>query len=128
MRSKTAISKIEKVVVYSDRVLVTRHIVINLKQSVDIVVPDLPGALDDQSVRTRVSGLRIGEIQVKTGYKKELRPEEKDIEQKLKKLRINDRTRADEQGVLQEKLKFLNLIQIKRLIILIKIQNIMEMY
>jgi uncharacterized protein (TIGR02231 family) len=112
MKTVTASSKIDSVVVYTDRVLVTRLIKIDLKEAVDVLVPDLPGALDDQSVRTRAQDLQVGEVQVHSGYRKEVRPEEKTIEEKIKKLNIEDRTLADEQIVLQGKQKFLESITV----------------
>jgi uncharacterized protein (TIGR02231 family) len=112
MATLTANSKIDSVIVYSDRVLVTRTLKVDLKKTIDIEIPDLPGALDDQSIRTRAQDLQIGEVQVRTGYKKEIRPEEKAIEQKVKKLNVEDRTLADEHLVLQEKQKFLDSITV----------------
>lgn len=112
MATLTVASKIKSVIVYSDRVLVTRNFKTKLKEAIDIVLLDLPGALDDQSVRTRAQDLQIGEVQVRTGYKKEVTQEEKVIGQKIKKLRIDDRTLADELIVLQEKQKFLNAVTV----------------
>lgn len=112
MATMTTDSKINSVIVYSDRVLVTRKLTVDLKKAVDIEIPGLPGALDDQSIRTRAQDLHIGEVQVRTGYTKEVRPEEKTIEQKIKKLNIEDRALADESLVLQEKQKFLDSIAV----------------
>lgn len=112
MATYRAKSKIDSVIVYSDRVMVTRIIYASLKSPTDIVIPDLPGALDDQSVRTRTKGLKVGELQVKMGYTKELRPEVKALEVKIKKLMIKDRTLSDEITVLQDKQKFLGTISV----------------
>jgi uncharacterized protein (TIGR02231 family) len=105
-------SKLDSVIVYSDRVMVTRLIDVSLKGSTDIVIPDLPGALDDQSVRTRAKDLQIGEVQVKTGYREEKRPRVKIIDNKIKKLMIEDRARSDEIVVLQDMQKFLGTISV----------------
>ena len=105
-------SKIASVVIYPDRVLVKRIINLALKQQGDVVVPDLPGSLDDESVRTKAKGLKIGEIQIKKGYTRELRPEVKALEKKIKTIMIEDRTLSDEILVLQDKQKFLATISV----------------
>jgi uncharacterized protein (TIGR02231 family) len=108
----TAVSRIDSVVVYTDRALVTRIIKVTLNRPVDVEIPDLPGSLDDQSVRAKAQDLQIGEIQVRTGYKKKPGQEEKAIEQRIKKLKNEDRALADELNVMQEKQKFLGSITI----------------
>ena len=105
-------SKIDSVVVYQDRVLVKRVIDTTLKQPGDIVIPDLPGSLDDQSVRTKAKGLKVGEVQIKKGYTKELRPDVRALEKKIKGIMIEDRSLADEIIVQQDKQKFLATISV----------------
>lgn len=112
MVTHKAKSRIESVIVYSDRVLVTRLISVNLKEPTDIVIPDLPGALDDQSVRTKAKGLQIGEVQIKAGYFEKKRPEVKEIENKVQRLMIEDRNLSDEIVVMQDKQKFLGTISV----------------
>ncbi|HEX7320691.1 MAG TPA: mucoidy inhibitor MuiA family protein [bacterium] len=105
-------SNVSSVTIYSDRVMVTRHGRIELDKTADIVIPDLPGALDDQTVRVRAKELKVGEIQVKTGYAKTLTPAVKKIEDKIKNLKIEDRGLADEVTVLHDKQKFLGAVTI----------------
>ncbi len=105
-------SKIDTVIIYQDRVLVKRIIDIPLKQSGDIVISDLPGSLDDQSVRTKATGLKVGEVQVKRGYTRELRPDVQSLEKKIKGIMIEDRSLADEILVHQDKQKFLATISV----------------
>lgn len=105
-------SRIDGVTVYSDRVMVRRSIQVNLKGSVEIVVPDLPGALDDNTVRTKAKGLRVGEVMVKTGYHEEKHPDVARLDTKIEKFAIEDRTLADEILVLQDKEKFLTAITV----------------
>jgi uncharacterized protein (TIGR02231 family) len=105
-------TKIDSVIVYNDRVMVTRVCDVRLEAPVDLVVPDLPGALDDQSVRVRAKNLKFGEVQVRTGYTRELTPRVKKLEDQIKKLGIKDRALADENAVLLEKQKFLASINV----------------
>jgi uncharacterized protein (TIGR02231 family) len=107
MSELTVKSKIDSVIVYNDRVMVTRVCKVRLEASCDLVFEDLPGALDDQSVRVRVKDLKFGEVQVRAGYTRELSPRVKKIEDQIKKLGIRDRVLVDESAVLVEKQKFL---------------------
>ncbi len=104
--------KIDTVVVYPERVQVTKTCEVNLSESTDIVLVNLPGSLDDESVRIKAKGLKVGEVQVKLGYTKELAPKVKNIEDRIKEISIEDRTLADETVVLQEKAKYLNTISV----------------
>ena len=112
MKTRDVRSKIDSVIVYSDRVLVTRIVDAEIQGSKDIVIPGLPGAIDDQSVRIRSKDLKVGEVMVRQGYLKEVSPEIKAIEDKTEKLLIKDRLLVDENAVLQEKLKFLASISV----------------
>lgn len=105
-------STIDSVIIYQDRVQVKRIINANLKQPVDIIISDLPGSIDDQSVRTKAKGLKIGEVQVKKGYIRELSPAIRTLEKKIKKILIEDRSLADEIIVQQDKQKFLTNISV----------------
>ncbi len=100
-------TKIDSVIIYTDRVLVTRIGDVRLEKPADIVIPNLPGGLDDQTVRIRAKDLVFGEIQVRTGYERELTPRVKKIEDQLKALAAKDRALVDEQAVMAEKQKFL---------------------
>ncbi|MEO0225892.1 MAG: mucoidy inhibitor MuiA family protein, partial [candidate division WOR-3 bacterium] len=101
-------SKVDSVVVYSDRVLVTRIAEISIEKGTNIVFTDLPGAIDDQSVRVKAKDLTIGEIQIKTGYVLKPIPRVKELQDKIKTLEIEDRSLNDELAVLSDKEKFLN--------------------
>lgn len=105
-------SKVDSVVVYSDRVMVTRVANIYLDKSTDVIFPDLPGAIEDASVRVRAKGVKIGEVQVKRGYKEEPHPKVKKLQDMIKLLEIEDRTLSDEVAVLKDKEKFLQSIAI----------------
>ena len=105
-------SKIDSVVIYSDRVIITRLANVYLDRSTDLVFADLPGAIDDASVRVKAKGLKIGEVQVKKGYKDEPYPDVEKLKSKIEALKIKDRTYADEIAVLKDKEKFLQTIAI----------------
>ena len=103
-------SKIDSVVMYSDRVIVARKASVYLENATEIVFPDLPGSLDDQSVRVKAQGVTIGEVQVKTGYMKEPHPKVKELQARIRELEIRDRAYNDELAVLKDKEKFLQTV------------------
>ena len=105
-------SKIDSVVICSDRVMVTRIADVYLDKTTDIVFADLAGAIDDASVRVRASNLRIGEVQVRRGYEKSPHSKVKELEAKIKTMEIEDRTLSDEILVLKDKEKFLQTIAV----------------
>ncbi|UCG91353.1 MAG: DUF4139 domain-containing protein [candidate division WOR-3 bacterium] len=105
-------SKIDSVVIYSDRVMVTRIISVYLDKTTDIIFTNLPGAIDDASVRVKAGGLKIGEVQIKKGYLKEPHPKVKELQEDIKLLEIEDRALLDEIMVLNDKEKFLQTIAV----------------
>ena len=105
-------SRIDSVIVYSDRVLVSRIATVYLEKSTSLVFPDLPGGIDDASVKIKAKGLRIGEVQVFKGYTKEQAPVIKELEGKVKSLDIEDRNLSDELLVLKDKEKYLQSIAV----------------
>ena len=105
-------SRIDSVIVYNDRALVCRIASVYLDKSTTLVFPDLPGGIDDASVKIKASGLRIGEVQVIKGYGKEPLPVIKDLEDRIKNLEIEDRNLGDEVLVLASKEKFLQSITV----------------
>lgn len=105
-------SRVDSVVLYSDRVMVTRIADINLDKSTDLTFADLPGALDDASVRISAQGLKVGEVMVKRGYVDKPHPMVKDLEDSVKVLEIKDRALSDELHVMREKEKFLQSIAV----------------
>lgn len=100
-------SRIDSVIVYQDRALVCRAASVYLDRATTLVFPDLPGGIDDASVKVKATGLRIGEVQVIKGYGPVPQPQIKELEQKIKNLEIEDRNLADESMVLVSKEKFL---------------------
>ncbi len=110
--SITVDSKIDSVVIYSDRVMVSRIANIYLDKSGDLIFEDLPGSLDDQSIRIKSSGLVVGEVQIQKGYTAQPHPRVKELDDKIKSLEQKDRTLSDEILVIREKEKFLQTISV----------------
>ncbi len=105
-------SKIDSVVIYSDRVMVSRFASIYLDRTTDLIFADLPGSLDDQSVKIKASGLVIGEVQIHKGYTARPHARLKELEEKVKLLEQKDRALSDEILVIKEKEKFLQTISV----------------
>ncbi|HIE05682.1 MAG TPA: mucoidy inhibitor MuiA family protein [bacterium (Candidatus Stahlbacteria)] len=112
METKIVKSRIDSVIIYTDRVMVTRVADLEIKEPINLIFPDLPGGLEDQSVRIMAKDLQVGEVLVKPGYIKVPHPKVKEIETKIKKLEIKDRSLSDEIAIQQEKEKFLQAISI----------------
>lgn len=108
----TVDSKIDSVVIYSDRVMVSRYASLYLDRTTDLVFEDLPGSLDDQSIKIKASGAMIGEVQIQKGYAAQFHPRFKALEEKIKFLEQKDRTLSDELSVIKEKEKFLQTISV----------------
>ncbi|MEO0096078.1 MAG: DUF4140 domain-containing protein, partial [candidate division WOR-3 bacterium] len=108
----TVDSRIDSVIIYSDRVMVSRIANIYLDKSAELIFADLPGSLDDQSVRIKANGLAIGEVQIQKGYTAQPHPRIKELEDKIKSIEQKDRVLSDELAVLKEKEKFLQTISV----------------
>src|SRR5512137_1115507 len=105
-------STIDSVVVYPDQAMVIRVARPLVSGSEQLIFADLPGILDDNSVRIRALGLKIGEVQVKPGYSAEPTPRVKQLEDSLKKLGRLDRQYTDEKTMLAAKQTFLNSVKL----------------
>lgn len=100
-------TRIDSVIIYPDRALVSRTASIYLDKAVDLVFSDLPGLLDDNAIKIKSPGLKVGEVQITRGYTKEPHPRVKELQAKIKELELKDRRLNDENNVLKEKEKFL---------------------
>ncbi len=105
-------STIDSVVVYPDQAMVVRRATVSVSGSGQLVFPDLPGILDDNSVRIRAAGLKIGEVQVKPGYSAEPTPRVKQLEDSLKKLDRQARVYTNEKAMLAAKMEFLASVKV----------------
>ncbi|MGQ9678783.1 MAG: mucoidy inhibitor MuiA family protein [bacterium] len=108
----TLSSKIDTVIVYSNQVRILRIAQVNLTGTEELVLPNLPGALDANSVRVRAPGLRIGEVQVKPVYLAEPNLEIKVLEKKVKALEDSLKMLEDEAAVLKAQEEFLNSVKL----------------
>jgi len=105
-------STIDSVVVYPDQAMVIRVAQPLVSGSEQLIFADLPGILDDNSVRIRAPGLKIGEVQVRLGYFAEPTPRVEQLEDSLKKLGRLDRQYTDEKTMLAAKQTFLNSVKL----------------
>ena len=105
-------STIDSVVVYPDQAMVIRVAHPSVSGSEQLVFSDLPGILDDNSVRIRAPGLKIGEVQVKPGYTAEPTPRVKQLEDSVKRLGRLARVYANEESVLAAKAEFLKSVKL----------------
>ncbi len=112
VQAVTVSSQIDSVVVYPYQVLVVRSATVTLSGSGELVFSGLPGGLDDNSVRIRARGLRIGEVQVRRGYLAEPTPEVRRLETRLKELEDQLKGLDDETAVLKAKEDFLNSVRL----------------
>lgn len=105
-------SSVDSVVVYPNQVLVVRTAGVSVSGPGELVFEGLPGALDDNSVRIRAPGLRIGEVQVRKGYLAEPTPAVKRLEEKVKELEDRLKRLRDEEEILKAKTEFLKSIKL----------------
>ncbi len=100
-------SRIDSVIAYPDQAMVIRKASATVSGSQQLAFPSLPGMLDDNSVRIRAAGLKIGEVQVKPGYIAEPTGKVKTLEDSLERLNALDKALSDEQDMLKAKEAFL---------------------
>ncbi|MBM3322548.1 mucoidy inhibitor MuiA family protein, partial [candidate division WOR-3 bacterium] len=112
VQAVTVSSQIDSVMVYPYQVLVVRSATVTVPGSGELAFPGLPGGLDDNSVRIRARGLRIGEVQVRRGYLAEPTPEVRRLEARLKELEDQLKGLDDEAAVLKAKEDFLNSVRL----------------
>ena len=62
LQAMTVSSQVDSVVVYPYQVLVVRTANVGVSGSGELSFPNLPGALDDNSVRIKAPGIRVGEV------------------------------------------------------------------
>ncbi len=105
-------SRIDSVVVYPHQVLVVRTASVTVSGSGELVFPGLPGALDDNSVRIKAPGIRVGEVQVRRGYLAEPTPEVKRLLARVQELEDQSKGLEDEGAVLKAKEEFLNSVKL----------------
>jgi uncharacterized protein (TIGR02231 family) len=112
LQAMTVSSQADSVVVYPHQVLVVRTASVSVSGSGELSFPGLPGALDDNSVRIKAPGIRVGEVQVMRGYLAEPTPEVKRLQQRLEGLQDQLKGMEDEGAVLKAKEEFLNSVKL----------------
>jgi uncharacterized protein (TIGR02231 family) len=112
MQAMTVSSQADSVVVYPHQVLVVRTASVSVSGSGELSFPGLPGALDDNSVRIKAPGIRVGEVQVRRGYLAEPTPEVKRLLARLQELEDQFKGLEDEGAVLKAKEEFLNSVKL----------------
>jgi len=112
LRALAASSQVDSVVVYPHQVLVVREANVTVTGSGEMAFPGLPGALDDNSVRIKAPGIRVGEVQVRRGYLAEPTPEVKRLLVRMQELEDQFKGLEDEGAVLKAKEEFLNSVKL----------------
>jgi uncharacterized protein (TIGR02231 family) len=112
LQAMTVNSRVDSVVVYPHQVLVVRTASVSVSGAGEIVFPGLPGALDDNSVRIKAPGIRVGEVQVRRGYLAEPTPEVKRLLARVQELEDQLKGLDDEGAVLKAKEEFLNSVKL----------------
>ena len=112
LQAMTVSSRVDSVVVYPRQVLAVRTASVTVSGSGELVFPGLPGALDDNSVRIKAPGIRVGEVQVRRGYLAEPTPEVKRLQARMQELEDQLKGLEDEGAVLKAKEEFLNSVKL----------------
>lgn len=112
LAAATVASQVDSVVVYPNQVLVVRRAQVTVSGTGELVFAGLPGAIDDNTVRIRAEGLRIGEVQVRRRYLAEPTPEVKRLELRVQELEDALKGLDDEAAVLKAKEEFLGSVKL----------------
>lgn len=112
LAAATVASQVDSVVVYPNQVLVVRRAQVTVSGTGELVFAGLPGAIDDNTVRIRAEGLRIGEVQVRRRYLAEPTPEVKRLELRVQELEDALKGLDDEAAVLKAKEEFLGTVKL----------------
>lgn len=105
-------SKIDSVIIYSDRAVVVRQASVYLDNSGTLRFSDLTGLLDDNTVRIKSDKLRFGEIQIQRGYIDKPTGRVKVLRDSIKLNEAKERSLNNEIKVLEAKETFLNSIKL----------------
>ncbi len=112
VQALTVSSQVDSVIVYPHQVLVVRNASVTVSGPGELAFPNLPGALDDNSVRIKAPGIRVGEVQVRRGYLAEPTSEVKRLLARLQELEDQFKGLDDEGAVLKAKEEFLNSVKL----------------
>ncbi|MCI0472772.1 MAG: mucoidy inhibitor MuiA family protein, partial [Ignavibacteria bacterium] len=105
-------SKIDSVIVYSDRAVVVRKATVTLSGNEMIIFTELSGMLDDNTVRIKSDGIKIGEVQVRRGYIDKPMGRVKELKDSIKIYENKEQKLNNEIKVLEAKESFLNSVKL----------------
>ena len=105
-------SKIDSVIVYSDRAVVIRKADVTLSGSDMLKFPDLSGMFDDNTVRIKAEGIKIGEVQIRRSYTDKPMGKVKELKDSIKYYEDKGRSLDNEGKVLEAKETFLNSVKL----------------
>ncbi len=105
-------SKVDSVIVFSDRAVIVRKAQITLNGAETIKFSELTGMLDDNTVRVKSEGLKIGEVQVRRGYIEKPIGRVKILKDSVKLFEDKVRNIENNLKVLESKEHFLNSIKL----------------
>jgi uncharacterized protein (TIGR02231 family) len=105
-------TKIDSVIVFSDRAVIVRRADITLSGSEQLKFSDLSGMIDDNTVRIKAEGLKIGEVQVQHGYIEKPSGRVKILQDSIDLLEDKSRTFDNDLKVLDAKETFLNSVKL----------------
>lgn len=108
----SASSKVDSVVVYPNQVQVVRTARVTVTGAGRLVFDGLPGALDDNTVRVRAEGMRLGEVQVARGYLAEPTPAVRQLKEQVERLEQRLKSLANETAILKAQEEFLGSIRL----------------
>ncbi len=112
LAAATVSSQVDSVIVYPNQVLVVRRAQVTASGPGELVFSGMPGAIQDNTVRVRAEGLRIGEVQVRRGYLAEPTPEVRRLELRVQELEDALKALDDEAAVLKAKEEFLGSVKL----------------
>lgn len=105
-------SKIDSVIIFSDRAVIVRKAEVTLTGSDNLLFPDLSGMIDDNTVRIKAEGIKIGEVQIRRGYMEKPMGRAKVLKDSIKYWEDKSRNFDNELKVLESKETFLNSIKL----------------
>jgi uncharacterized protein (TIGR02231 family) len=105
-------SKIDSVIIFSDRAMVVRKASVYLDNSGTIRFTDLTGLLDDNTVRIKSDNLKLGEVQIQRGYLDKPIGRVKTLKDSIELFEDRERNLNNEVKVLEAKEAFLNSVKL----------------
>lgn len=105
-------SKVDSVIIFSDRAMVVRRATVYLDYSGTIRFSDLPGLLDDNTIRIKSDNLKLGEVQIRRDYQDKPFGRAKILKDSIKLFEDKERILSNEIKVLEAKENFLNSVKL----------------